>query len=126
MTTDVDALLTLDAAHVWHPYASATAGVPPHVVESASGVRLRLQTADGDRREVIDGMASWWCAVHGYRNPELDRAAVDQITEFSHVMFGGLTHRPAVELAELLVEVKRAFEPRAEELAKLVRRGVRA
>ena len=69
------------------------------------GSTLTLVTPDGERVEAIDGMASWWCAVHGYRNPELDRAAVEQIGDFAHVMFGGLTHRPAVELAELLVEV---------------------
>ena len=103
MTTDVDALLTLDAAHVWHPYASATAGAPPHVVESASGVRLRLVKADGTRRDVIDAMSSWWCAVHGYGVPELDAAATGQLQRMSHVMFGGLTHEPAIRLAERLV-----------------------
>ena len=103
MTTDVDALLTLDAAHVWHPYASATAGVPPHVVESASGVRLRLVEAGGTRRDVIDAMSSWWCAVHGYGVPELDAAATGQLQRMSHVMFGGLTHEPAIRLAERLV-----------------------
>jgi len=68
-------------------------------VVSAQGVRLRL--ADG--RELIDGMASWWCAIHGYRHPALDRALQDQLSQMAHVMFGGLTHEPAVRLAERLI-----------------------
>ncbi len=75
------------------------ARVQPLVVESASGVRLRL--ADG--RELIDGMSSWWAAIHGYRHPALDAAARDQLGRMSHVMFGGLTHEPAVALADRLV-----------------------
>jgi adenosylmethionine-8-amino-7-oxononanoate aminotransferase len=97
-----DDLLALDRAHVWHPYATLGASAPaPLVVESAQGVRLRL--ADG--RELIDGMSSWWCAIHGYRNPTLDAAAADQLGRMAHVMFGGLTHEPAVELARRLVEL---------------------
>jgi len=95
-------LLALDRAHVWHPYASLPASAPPPLlVESAQGVRLRL--ADG--RELIDGMSSWWCAIHGYRNPALDAAASAQLGRMAHVMFGGLTHEPAVELARRLVEL---------------------
>lgn len=95
-------LLALDRAHVWHPYASLPPGGPrPLLVESAQGVRLRL--ADG--RELIDGMSSWWCAIHGYRNPSLDAAAVAQLGTMAHVMFGGLTHEPAIELARRLVEI---------------------
>jgi adenosylmethionine-8-amino-7-oxononanoate aminotransferase len=75
--------------------------VRPLVVESASGVRLRL--ADG--RELVDGMSSWWAAIHGYRHPVLDAAAVDQLGRMSHVMFGGLTHEPGVRLATRLVEL---------------------
>ena len=97
-------LAARDRGLLWHPYAPLD-GPAPHAVLAAEGVTLTLETPEGDRIRAIDGMASWWCAVHGYRNPKLDRAAVDQITEFSHVMFGGLTHRPAIELAELLVEV---------------------
>ncbi|SDZ32354.1 adenosylmethionine-8-amino-7-oxononanoate aminotransferase [Micromonospora pattaloongensis] len=88
-----------DRAHVWHPYAPMPAGVPPYVVESATGVRLRL--ADG--RELVDGMSSWWSAIHGYRHPVLDAAVTDQLGRMSHVMFGGLTHEPAVTLARTLV-----------------------
>ena len=99
-----ESLAARDRGLLWHPYA-ALDGPAPYTVEAAEGVTLTLVSPEGERIEAIDGMASWWCAVHGYRNPELDRAVVDQVTEFSHVMFGGLTHRPAVELAELLVEV---------------------
>ncbi len=94
-------LLAFDREHVWHPYASSPAAQPPLLVESASGVRLRL--ADG--RELIDGMASWWCAIHGYRHPRLDAAVTGQLERMAHVMFGGLTHEPGVELARRLVEL---------------------
>ena len=96
---DEAALLAADRAHVWHPYAPMPAPAPPLVVRSASGVRLTL--ADG--RELVDGMSSWWCAIHGYRHPALDAAARAQLARMSHVMFGGLTHEPAVELARRLV-----------------------
>jgi adenosylmethionine-8-amino-7-oxononanoate aminotransferase len=92
-------LLELDRQRVWHPYAPMPGTRPPLVVESASGVRLRL--ADG--RELVDGMSSWWAAIHGYRHPALDAAARDQLGRMSHVMFGGLTHEPAVALADRLV-----------------------
>lgn len=88
----------MDRARVWHPYGPMPGTHPPLLVESASGVRLRL--ADG--RELIDGMSSWWAAIHGYRHPVLDRAARDQLERMSHVMFGGLTHEPAVTLADRL------------------------
>jgi adenosylmethionine-8-amino-7-oxononanoate aminotransferase len=94
-------LLAADRAHVWHPYGPMPGTGDPLVVESASGVRLRL--ADG--RELVDGMSSWWAAIHGYRHPVLDAAAHDQLGRMSHVMFGGLTHEPAVRLATRLVEL---------------------
>ena len=94
-------LIELDAQHVWHPYAPLPSVVPPYVVASAEGVRLRL--ADG--RELVDGMSSWWAAIHGYRHPVLDAAIGDQLTRMSHVMFGGLTHEPAVRLAERLIAI---------------------
>jgi adenosylmethionine-8-amino-7-oxononanoate aminotransferase len=94
-------LLAIDRAHVWHPYGPMPGTVDPLVVESARGVTLRL--ADG--RELVDGMSSWWAAIHGYRHPVLDAAAHAQIDRFSHVMFGGLTHEPAVTLAAKLVEI---------------------
>ena len=93
-----------DRGLVWHPYAPLD-GPEPYAVESASGVRLGLRSADGARFEAIDAMSSWWCAIHGYRHPALDAAAHAQIDAFSHVMFGGLTHEPAVSLAERLVEL---------------------
>ena len=96
-----DELLRLDARHLWHPYSPMPATAPPLAVRSASGVRLQL--ADG--RELIDGMASWWCAVHGYRNPALDAAAQEQLGRMAHVMFGGLTHEPAAVLAGRLAEL---------------------
>jgi adenosylmethionine-8-amino-7-oxononanoate aminotransferase len=92
-------VLAFDRERVWHPYGALPAALPSLPVVSATGVRLRL--ADG--RELIDGMASWWCAIHGYRHPALDRAAVEQLGQMAHVMFGGLTHEPAVRLAERLV-----------------------
>jgi adenosylmethionine-8-amino-7-oxononanoate aminotransferase len=94
-------LIALDRAHVWHPYGPMPGLVDPLVVDSAAGVRLRL--ADG--RELVDGMSSWWAAIHGYRNPVLDKALADQAGRMSHVMFGGLTHEPAVRLAAKLVEI---------------------
>jgi adenosylmethionine-8-amino-7-oxononanoate aminotransferase len=99
--TDWDALLAFDREHVWHPYGALPGAIEPLPVVSAEGVRLRL--ADG--RELIDGMASWWCAIHGYRHPALDAAVRDQLGRVAHVMFGGLTHEPAVRLAERLVEL---------------------
>ncbi|MBB2890734.1 adenosylmethionine--8-amino-7-oxononanoate transaminase [Flexivirga oryzae] len=98
------ALLDRDQGLVWHPYAPLD-GPAPYVVSAASGARLTLQCADGTVTEVVDAMASWWCAVHGYRHPVLDGAAHAQVDSFSHVMFGGLTHEPAVGLAERLVRL---------------------
>ena len=94
-------LLEMDRRHVWHPYAPMPGRMAPLVVESAAGVRLRL--ADG--RELVDGMSSWWAAIHGYRHPVLDAAAADQLGRMSHVMFGGLTHEPATRLCARLVSI---------------------
>ena len=101
MVDRVETLLGLDRAHVWHPYGPMPGRTDPYVVESAEGVRLKL--ADG--RELVDGMSSWWAAIHGYRHPVLDAALIEQSRKMSHVMFGGLTHAPAVELATTLVEL---------------------
>ena len=89
-------LLALDRRHVWHPYGPMPGRADPLVVESASGVRLRLADGAG---ELIDGMSSWWSAIHGYDHPVLDDAVREQLGRMSHVMFGGLTHEPAVRLA---------------------------
>ncbi len=97
-------LIAADLAHVWHPYASTLDQNPPWLVTDARGSRLVLDDGTGPR-EVIDAMASWWCMVHGYRHPVLDAAVVEQVGRFSHVMFGGLTHAPAVALVEQLVRL---------------------
>ena len=94
-------LLATDRDYVWHPYSAIGSDVPVFPVHSASGVRIRLV----DGRELIDGMASWWCAIHGYNHPVLNVAIERQLNDMAHVMFGGLTHRPAVELAERLVSL---------------------
>ncbi|MGX8904855.1 adenosylmethionine--8-amino-7-oxononanoate transaminase [Streptomyces netropsis] len=98
-------LLALDKQHVWHPYGPMPGRVDPLVVESASGVRLRLAEPVDGVVELIDGMSSWWSAVHGYNHPVLNEAAQEQLGKMSHVMFGGLTHEPAVRLATRLVEI---------------------
>jgi adenosylmethionine---8-amino-7-oxononanoate aminotransferase len=96
-----DDLLAFDREHIWHPYSPMPATTPVHPVVAAEGVRLTL--ADG--RELVDGMSSWWAAIHGYRHPVLDAAVTAQLGEMAHVMFGGLTHPPAVRLARLLVDL---------------------
>lgn len=96
-----DHVEAIDSECVWHPYGAFPPSTRPLVVDSAAGTRLRL--ADG--RELIDGMSSWWAAIHGYRHPVLDAALADQAGRMSHVMFGGLTHEPAARLARLLVDL---------------------
>ncbi|AVF35350.1 adenosylmethionine--8-amino-7-oxononanoate transaminase [Rahnella sikkimica] len=93
--------IEFDQRHIWHPYTSMTKPLPAYPVESASGVRLHL--ADG--RELVDGMSSWWAAIHGYNHPQLNQAAVEQIGKMSHVMFGGITHPSAIALSRRLVEM---------------------
>ncbi|MFI3267567.1 MAG: adenosylmethionine--8-amino-7-oxononanoate transaminase [Rikenellaceae bacterium] len=93
-------LLNFDKKHIWHPYTSMVNPLNVYQVESASGVHIKL--ADG--RELIDGMSSWWCTIQGYNNARLNEAAKRQINKMSHIMFGGFTHEPAVELAKLLTE----------------------
>jgi adenosylmethionine-8-amino-7-oxononanoate aminotransferase len=93
-----DKLAELDRERVWHPYAPMPGTIAPLPVVSASGVRLRLASGE----ELVDGMSSWWAAIHGYAHPVLDAAARDQLGRMSHVMFGGLTHEPAVMLCDRL------------------------
>ena len=101
MKPDWAELSELDRRHVWHPYSASPGSPAPLPVVSAEGVRLRL--ADG--RQLIDGMSSWWCAIHGYRHPSLDEAVREQLGRMAHVMFGGLTHEPAVGLAGRLLQI---------------------
>lgn len=91
----------LDRQHIWHPYSAIGSNMPVYPVVSANGVLLRLR----DGRELIDGMASWWCVIHGYNHPVLNAALQAQTQAMAHVMFGGLTHEPASRLAELLIQI---------------------
>lgn len=91
--------LEFESRHIWHPYSSTNSSVPVFPVVGAEGVRLQLN----DGREVIDGMSSWWCMAHGYNHPKMNEALKAQIDDFSHVMFGGLTHKPAIDLARKLI-----------------------
>lgn len=99
------ALLRRDAEVLWHPYSSLTEPSPARLVLDAAGARITVADGNGDPVEAIDAMSSWWCTIHGYRHPVLDAALRSQIDTFSHVMFGGLTHEPAIRLAERLVAI---------------------
>lgn len=98
---NLNALLEFDKAHIWHPYTSALKPLKAYAVDSAKGARIRLM----DGRELVDGMSSWWAVVHGYNNPRINAAISSQLEKMSHVMFGGLTHEPAVSLAQKLLEI---------------------
>ena len=91
----------IDHEHIWHPYSAMKSDLPVYEVESANGVRLKLK----DGRELIDGMSSWWCMIHGYNHPEMNAALEQQLKKMSHVMFGGLTHEPAIKLTKLLIDI---------------------
>ncbi len=101
------AMLAWDKAHLWHPYTSATQPLPVYGVHHAKGTCIFLQ----DGTALVDGMSSWWCAVHGYGHEKLIQAAKEQVQRLSHVMFGGLTHEPAVQAAQKLM----AFLPKVDE-----------
>ncbi|MEQ5111382.1 adenosylmethionine--8-amino-7-oxononanoate transaminase [Providencia vermicola] len=91
--------IAFDSQHIWHPYTSMSHPIPAYPIVAAQGVELEM--ADG--KKLIDGMASWWSAIHGYNHPELNQAVISQLNQMSHVMFGGITHPPAVNLCRQLV-----------------------
>lgn len=99
--TNSSHLLEQDRKYIWHPYSSFDSDQAIYPVQSANGVRIKLH----DGRELVDGMSSWWSAIHGYNHPVINQALTDQLSKMSHIMFGGLTHQPAIDLATQLVEI---------------------
>ena len=101
MTYKANPNLVFDQQHIWHPYTSAINPLPCYEVIGADGVYIHLATGE----KLVDGVSSWWTAIHGYNHPKLNQAAKAQIDAFSHVMFGGLTHQPAVDLCRKLIAI---------------------
>ena len=100
-SSSLEARIEIDRKHIWHPYSAMQSELPVFHVASARGVYLHL--SDGNR--LIDGMSSWWCAIHGYNHPRLNQALEQQLQQMAHVMFGGLTHEPAINLVDRLVQI---------------------
>lgn len=101
MNKSIQANLAFDQQHIWHPYTSAIDPLPCYQVSGAQGVHIHLATGE----TLVDGCSSWWTAIHGYNRPELNAAAKTQIDNFSHVMFGGLTHQPAIDVCRKLIDM---------------------
>ncbi len=101
MTTTEQPWQKFDSEHIWHPYTSLSKPLPTYPIESASGVRLKLT----DGTELIDGMSSWWAAIHGYNHPEINRAIEEQTAKMTHFMFGGISHQPSATLAQKLLDL---------------------
>ena len=98
---DLDELLRIDKDSIWHPYSSMSSDLPVYHVDSAAGVLLKLNNG----QELIDGMSSWWSVIHGYNHPQMNLALEEQLKDMAHVMFGGLTHTPAIQLTEKLIAI---------------------
>lgn len=101
MNNSLQANLAFDQQHIWHPYTSAVNPLPCYQVVGAGGVYIELATGE----KLVDGVSSWWTAIHGYNHPKLNAAATTQLAKFAHVMFGGLTHQPAIDLCRTLIEI---------------------